>query len=124
MKLKDRVALRIRTLRKQRKLTQEGLADRIQRTVDAISLLERGVSLPSFETLERLGVALEVPVRDFFDSDGADAKIDPHRAVLLAALQDTARALPDQELEIVLQLTRGLAARQKKPVVKKGRRIT
>ena len=72
MKLRERVSLRIKTIRKRRGLTQAQLAEKVGRTGDAISQLERGLSLPSFETLDRLAEALQVPIRDFFDTDRTD----------------------------------------------------
>ena len=41
-------------------LTQEELAEKIGRSVDMISRMERGTNAASFETLERLGRALSV----------------------------------------------------------------
>jgi transcriptional regulator with XRE-family HTH domain len=97
------VALRIRVIRKRRGLTQEALAEEVERTVDAISQLERGRSLPSFETLERLALALDVPIRDFFDvGKGDDDSMQPTR--LLAMILDIARGLPDKDLQMAAQL--------------------
>jgi transcriptional regulator with XRE-family HTH domain len=99
MKLQDRVALRIRVIRKRPGFTQEVLAEKVERTVDAISQLERGRSLPSFETLERLALALDVPIRDFFDvGKGDDGGIQ--RTKLIAVILDIARGLPDKDLQM------------------------
>jgi transcriptional regulator with XRE-family HTH domain len=65
------------------------LAEKVERTVDAISQLERGRSLPSFETLERLALALDVPIRDFFDvGKGDDGSMQ--RTRLIAIILDIA----------------------------------
>lgn len=103
MTLQDRVALRIRTIRKRRGLTQEALAEKIDRTADAVSQLERGKSLPSFETLERLARALGVPIRDFFDAGKGDEG-GFQRTKLIAELLDVARGLPDKDLQMAVQL--------------------
>lgn len=58
---------RIRELRTQAGLSQEDLAESAQISVDFVSLIERGVNAPSFETLERLCAALGVAARDLFD---------------------------------------------------------
>jgi len=58
---------RLRHLRKSRNITQERLAEAIGKSVDFISLMERGLSAPSFDTLEVLAQALEVAVKDLFD---------------------------------------------------------
>lgn len=50
-------------------MTQEQLAEASNISVDFLSLIERGKSGPSFEVIERLAEALEVPVKDLFDFD-------------------------------------------------------
>lgn len=111
MRLQNRVALRIKTIRKRRGLTQETLAERVGRTTDAISQLERGLSLPSFETLERLAGVLEVPIRDFFDAEGrADS---PRRDALMASLVDLARNLSEKDLNVAVQVVELIAGKRK-----------
>lgn len=102
MKLQNRVALRIRTNRKRRGFTQDKLAERIDRTGDAVSQLERGKSLPSFETLERLADALDVPIRDFFDIRRADESTQ--RIKLMTALLDMAGTLSEKDLQMAVNL--------------------
>lgn len=104
MTLKDRVASRIKTIRKLRSLTQEQLAQRIDRTVFAISQLERGRSLPSFETLERLSVALNVPVKEFFDDGGEAVGITARRLRLTTDVADRLRMMADDELETTIRM--------------------
>jgi transcriptional regulator with XRE-family HTH domain len=113
MKLRDRVALRIRTIRKRRGLTQDQLAERIGRTGDAISQLERGLSLPSFETLERLALALDSPIRDFFDGDKNDEG-GVQRSKQMAILADMARQMTDKELQIAVQVLEAVATKRTK----------
>jgi transcriptional regulator with XRE-family HTH domain len=58
---------RIRALRMRAGLSQEDLAESAEISVDFVSLVERGINAPSFETLERLAAALGVAPRDLFD---------------------------------------------------------
>ncbi len=58
---------RIRELRMRAGLSQEDLAESAQISVDFVSLIERGINAPSFETLERLATALGLAPRDLFD---------------------------------------------------------
>lgn len=108
MKLKERVAARIKVLRRCRGLTQGELAEMIERTVDAVFALERGRSLPSFDTLERLSRVLDVPAREFFDEDGRE-RGNAKRAALMATLIDCARSLSDVDLEVAAQQVQVLA---------------
>ena len=113
MNLKDRVASRIKTIRKLRGLTQEELAQRVDRTVFAISQLERGRSLPSFETLERLSVALEMPVKEFFDDGTEAAGMSPRRLSLTTAVADRVRSMADDEIEATLRMIEAMWPRGK-----------
>lgn len=54
----------IKALRKARGLSQERLAELIDRSTDAVSNIERGLSLPSYETLIRLSGCLSVPLNE------------------------------------------------------------
>lgn len=65
--LRSRFGRRLKTLRQQEGMTQEQLAEAACISVDFVSLLERGANAPSFETLESLSDALEVPVKELFN---------------------------------------------------------
>ena len=65
--LKVKFGKRLRTLREQRDLTQDQLAEAANISVDFLSLVERGKNAPSFKTLRRLAEALEAEVKDLFD---------------------------------------------------------
>lgn len=109
MSLKLRVGGRLREIRKARGLTQERLAERIERSVDAVSALERGLALPSFETLEKLADVLDVPIRDFFDVEEGASEA---RVRMLTRLMMHARALSDADLEIAVEQVALLARRR------------
>ena len=47
-------------------MTQEQFAEVLDISVDFLSLIERGVGTPSFETLEKISRRLRVPVADLF----------------------------------------------------------
>ncbi|MDB5409003.1 MAG: putative transcriptional regulator [Rhodospirillales bacterium] len=64
MQRNRQIGLRVRAYRIEQKLTQEQLAERIDRSVETISNLERGVSVPSEATLNRLAKILGVSVED------------------------------------------------------------
>ena len=58
---------RLRSIRTERKLTQEQFAERVGISVDFLSLIERGINAPSFETIEQMAKRLRVPVKALFD---------------------------------------------------------
>jgi transcriptional regulator with XRE-family HTH domain len=58
---------RIKSIRKERGLTQEAFAELVGISVDFLSLIERGINAPSFEVLEKLSAGLKMPARDLFD---------------------------------------------------------
>jgi len=70
--LRRRFGERVRALRKQAGLSQEKLAERAEISVDFVSLVERGINAPSFESLEKLAKALGIEVRDLFDFEDAE----------------------------------------------------
>jgi transcriptional regulator with XRE-family HTH domain len=63
----------IRQLRSTRGLTLDRLAALSQLTRGYISLVERGLKVPSIAALTRMALALEVTVADFFDASSASA---------------------------------------------------
>jgi len=99
--------MRIKALRKQRGLSQEALAELIDRSPDAISNLERGISTPGYDTLDLLAQGLGVPLADFFTDEGAES---PYRARTLARLNGAARQLDDSTLAKAAAILEILAA--------------
>lgn len=102
MALGRTVGLRVRAARQKRGLSQEELAERIDRSIHAISGIERGRTLPNFTTLERLSRVLGVPVRDFFDHQ-PEPDDNPRRERLLSELFMAARELSDADLELAVE---------------------
>ena len=66
-----RIAHRVHTLRQQRGLSLEALAQRCNVSKSMISLIERGESSPTAVVLERLAVGLGVALASLFDDDAA-----------------------------------------------------
>jgi transcriptional regulator with XRE-family HTH domain len=100
METKHRVGLRVRAIRKARHMTQEQLAELIERSVDTVSLLERGKTLPSFETLERLSERLDVPLKEFVDFGGES---DPERVRLQFELAEYVKSLDTEALAVAVR---------------------
>ena len=65
-RLRQQFGQRLVAIRRSRGLTQEQFAEFVGISVDFLSLIERGVNAPSFETLEQLAERLGVPVAFLF----------------------------------------------------------
>jgi transcriptional regulator with XRE-family HTH domain len=65
--LREKFGKRLRAMRKERELPQERFAEMLGISVDFLSLIERGINAPSFETLEQIAKRLRLPVKDLFD---------------------------------------------------------
>ena len=65
--LRRQFGSRLRSIRKSRGLSQERFAEEVGISVDFLSLIERGINAPSFETLERISKRLRLPVQALFD---------------------------------------------------------
>jgi transcriptional regulator with XRE-family HTH domain len=60
-------------------MTQERFAETLDISVDFLSLMERGVSAPSFETLERMAKRLRLSVAELFTFDQSAGLADMNR---------------------------------------------
>ena len=67
--LREKFGQRIKTIRVERKLSQEQFAELLEISVDFLSLIERGINAPSFENLEVFSIQLGVPVFSLFTFD-------------------------------------------------------
>ncbi len=108
MDLKKHIGLRVRRARLKSGLTQEQLAERVDKTVETISNIERGRLLTGLETLERLGQCLDVPLRDFFESVEDRRAVSENRLELELSLLDFAKTLTEGELMIAVELAKAL----------------
>jgi putative transcriptional regulator len=61
-----RVDNQLRTLREERGMTQEQLADLVGLSRQSIISIERGRFIPSIETALRLSLALDFPIEELF----------------------------------------------------------
>lgn len=105
--LKQRIGMQVRLARRRAKLSQEKLAERIERTVETISNIERGTKVPNLQTLDRLSRALGIPIREFF-TEGSDPRSN-RRAIIETGIATTVRELSDVDAEIALGLIEALA---------------
>jgi transcriptional regulator with XRE-family HTH domain len=67
--LRQKFGTHLREIRIARRMTQERFAEAVDISVDFLSLVERGRSAPSFETLEKISRRLRLPVAELFTFD-------------------------------------------------------
>ena len=65
--LKTRFGNKLKSLRTQKRLTQEQLADATELSIESISNMERGIFGPRFNNLEKIAAALNVEVVRLFE---------------------------------------------------------
>ncbi|TIM07751.1 MAG: helix-turn-helix transcriptional regulator [Mesorhizobium sp.] len=106
--LKQAIGARVQAARRGVKLSQEILADRVGRTPESISNIERGKQLPSIETLAELARVLNVSMSDFFEGLDRKRTVSRERAELEAELQETVRQLATRLVRVALEQTRVL----------------
>lgn len=105
-KRKRDIGLRIRARRLERRLTQEQLAEAIDRSVETVSNLERGVSLPNDATLDRLAQALDVSIDDLFNerrAGGSKRPIEFFRAT------EVLSALDEKKVKLAYRILKAIA---------------
>jgi transcriptional regulator with XRE-family HTH domain len=99
--LKSIIGVRVKAARKANNLTQSALAEAVNRTVEAISNIERGKSLPPLDLLERIGEELNCTAAALIDVP-AQGGPGAERARLETELMMAGRALPIEQLRIAV----------------------
>lgn len=66
---KELLGLKIRTIRKSKKITQEMLSEKIDISPRQMVKIEMGQAYPSLETLKKIASALNVPIQSLFEND-------------------------------------------------------
>jgi transcriptional regulator with XRE-family HTH domain len=92
-------------------LTQAEVAERAERSIDAISSFERGKYIPSLTTALAVARALEIPLSELVGEASADS---PKRARLLGELSAAGRRLNDADLETAVELVSALGRRRRR----------
>lgn len=64
--MNEKLGKRIRKARKERKMSQEELADRVGLHYTTISRIERGISNPPIQTINKIAKTLRVDMSDLF----------------------------------------------------------
>lgn len=104
MDLKNHIGARVKAARQRKGLTQEQLAEAIDRAVETMSNIERGAMLTGLDTLQRIAVALDTPMTFFFEGVGDMPHLSRARLETELRLQAIAQRLPMRELHLAIAL--------------------
>ena len=110
--VKQHVGIKVKAARQKLGLTQEQLAEAIEKTVETISNIERGHSLTSIETLQLMSQRLKVPLAAFFEGLEKARPNHRRRVELEQKMRLLLESLPDQDAELALDLIEVLARRR------------
>jgi transcriptional regulator with XRE-family HTH domain len=106
---------RLRSLRKERGLTQEALCERAGISRDAVTRIEGGSRIPTIDTLERLAAGLGVSVSDLVQTSPLRRPKHPMPVRrVVALLEDQAPEVQDAAEEVIRALVRVARARTKR----------
>lgn len=100
---------KIKRLRKAKSLSQEELAVAINKTVDTVSNIERGISMPRLETVCDLSAVLDVQVYELFYMQDTGVK-DKEQVALIEKIIDRLKGQPMAVLEIAFDLVEHLVS--------------
>lgn len=81
------VGLRLKELREARRISMRELARRSELSANALSMIERNLTSPSVSTLNKLSIALEVPITAFFRNE-------PEKKVVVFRKADERQRVP------------------------------
>lgn len=108
-RLTKHIALKFRSARRAKGLTQEDLAGRLEMATESVSHIERGVTVPSLKTLAAAAEIMGIDIAELFAGLGDKRQVTAKRAELEGLLQRLGRDLDDQRLAFVVELADGVA---------------
>lgn len=103
--IEKRIGLRITENRVCQKFTQSQLAEKIDVSVETISRIERGVTVPSLKTIEKIAAALNVSMKDLFDCE-SEVRVKSSDEKELAKLFGILRSLDKREIKLIYKLVK------------------
>lgn len=100
--LKSIIGARVKAARRAAGLTQAVLAEHIDRTVEAVSNIERGKSLPPLDILDQIATLTNCPLASLVEMPAEDGRLS-ERAELEIQLIATGRSLTIEQLRIAVR---------------------
>lgn len=112
--MKDRnkeICQKIREIRKSLKLTQSRFAEICNLSEDSIGKIERGVTVPTIETLYKIAKSLKKPVESFLPSHREKCSNDVSDEI--ASLVNYLRLHPAEDIKLIHELAVKIFERRK-----------
>ncbi len=100
--LKSIIGARVKAARRAAGLTQAVVADRIDRTVEAVSNIERGRSLPPLDVLDKIATLTNCPLSSLVEAPTEGGRLS-ERASLEIQLLATGKSLSIEQLRIAVR---------------------
>ena len=91
-----------------RGLTQEALGEKVEKTAESISNIERGQVLPPLDTLHRLAQQLDVPMAYFFEDIDQPRSVSRNRLELEHRLRGLGADLTNEELRLAVAVVEAI----------------
>lgn len=105
---KEMIGIRIRTMRKSRRMTQEDLAKAINQSPSSITMYETGRRAPDYETLEALADIFNVPLSALVADD---KPIEEHtRSITSRIISGGVERMPAEKQQEVLKVLQTIYA--------------
>lgn len=113
MNLKIHIGQKVKFARQRKGLTQEQLAERVEKAVETISNIERGHALTGLDTLEKIAGVVGEPLVYFFMDTGDTRLVSRRRLEAEEKVRSLSRTLGDDALVLAASLLTCLAEHQK-----------
>lgn len=88
------IGKKIKEIRKNKKISQEKLAEMVAMNTRSILRLENAQSSPTLETLEKIAEALNVDIKVFFETETLES-----RSAILENINNSLHKMSDNELK-------------------------
>ncbi len=86
--IKQRFGNKIKYYRKLKNLTQSQLADKIGKTIETVSNIERGINSTKIEVMFQLSNALSIHIKDLFDDQDINPYLDKVKINLIQDIKN------------------------------------
>ena len=106
--LKKYIGLEVKAARKRQGLTQEQLAERLEKAVETVSNIERGKTWTSLEMLNTLADTLDRPIQSFFPPDSRTRRRSEKLMKLDVEIAQITEKMSVNELEQLVRVARAM----------------